>query len=146
MGNNKETVINVGEYFYQSSDLIGHGAFAVVYKGKHRTKDFPVAIKTIAKKNLQKATLKQLNMFTLSWNIVTVLIWLNIFINRVPFVFKANKLSYTSQVNSYRKKYQVNLQLPVIILIMTTNESLIMTQVSLNSLLHYSESSDYFYD
>uniref|UniRef100_T1K1Z8 non-specific serine/threonine protein kinase n=2 Tax=Tetranychus urticae TaxID=32264 RepID=T1K1Z8_TETUR len=66
MGNNKETVINVGEYFYQSSDLIGHGAFAVVYKGKHRTKDFPVAIKTIAKKNLQKSQ----NLLTKEINIL----------------------------------------------------------------------------
>lgn len=66
MGNNKDTVINVGEYFYQSSDLIGHGAFAVVYKGKHRTKDFPVAIKTIAKKNLQKSQ----NLLTKEINIL----------------------------------------------------------------------------
>lgn len=52
----KETTVQVGEYSYLTSDLIGHGAFAVVYKGKHnKTKDLPVAIKTIAKKNLAKS-------------------------------------------------------------------------------------------
>lgn len=51
---NKENEVIVGDYTYQTSDLIGHGAFAVVYKGKHRTKGYSVAIKTIAKKNLQK--------------------------------------------------------------------------------------------
>ena len=27
---------NVGEFVYNKKDLIGHGAFAVVFKGKHR--------------------------------------------------------------------------------------------------------------
>lgn len=26
----------VGEYEYSSKDMLGHGAFAVVYKGRHR--------------------------------------------------------------------------------------------------------------
>ena len=28
--------ISVGEYEYAKSDLIGHGAFALVYKGHHK--------------------------------------------------------------------------------------------------------------
>ncbi|XP_015781602.1 serine/threonine-protein kinase ULK2 [Tetranychus urticae] len=55
MESDKEKVVDVGEYSYQKSDLIGHGAFAIVYKGKHKSKDLPVAIKAIAKKNLQKS-------------------------------------------------------------------------------------------
>jgi len=46
----------VGIYEYNPKDLIGHGAFAVVYKG--RLKEAPssvVAIKAIAKKNLAKS-------------------------------------------------------------------------------------------
>lgn len=46
----------VGNYQYDKKDLIGHGAFAVVFKGKstvdHSVK---VAIKSISKKNLSKA-------------------------------------------------------------------------------------------
>ena len=26
----------VGDFFYKKKDLIGHGAFAVVFKGRHR--------------------------------------------------------------------------------------------------------------
>lgn len=45
----------VGEFVYKKKDLIGHGAFAVVFKGHHKKKeDFVVAIKVIAKKNLSK--------------------------------------------------------------------------------------------
>ncbi|XP_069967687.1 serine/threonine-protein kinase unc-51 isoform X1 [Bactrocera oleae] len=44
----------VGEYEYSSKDMLGHGAFAVVYKGRHRKKHFPVAIKCITKKGLIK--------------------------------------------------------------------------------------------
>lgn len=47
---------SVGEYEYSKKDLIGHGAFAVVFKG--RTKKRPcttVAIKSITKKNLGKS-------------------------------------------------------------------------------------------
>lgn len=46
----------VGDFEYNTKDLIGHGAFAVVYKGRHRTKpELPVAIKSITKKNLAKS-------------------------------------------------------------------------------------------
>jgi len=46
---------SVGEYEYSPKDLIGHGAFAVVFKGRHQVKtDIPVAIKSINKKNLAK--------------------------------------------------------------------------------------------
>uniref|UniRef100_A0A914VAB2 Protein kinase domain-containing protein n=1 Tax=Plectus sambesii TaxID=2011161 RepID=A0A914VAB2_9BILA len=41
---------------YNKKDLIGHGAFAIVYKGRYRDKpDIPIAIKSIAKKNLSKS-------------------------------------------------------------------------------------------
>ncbi|KAL0272584.1 UNVERIFIED_CONTAM: hypothetical protein PYX00_005503 [Menopon gallinae] len=43
----------VGDFEYNSRDLIGHGAFAVVFKGRHRKNpNFVVAIKSITKKNL----------------------------------------------------------------------------------------------
>nr|AAO01099.1 CG10967-PA [Drosophila virilis] len=45
----------VGEYEYSSKDMLGHGAFAVVYKGRHRKKHMPVAIKCVTKKGLIKA-------------------------------------------------------------------------------------------
>ncbi|GAV01624.1 hypothetical protein RvY_12309-2 [Ramazzottius varieornatus] len=45
----------VGEYVYNRKDLIGHGAFAMVFKGRQRTTEYPVAIKCIAKKNLSKS-------------------------------------------------------------------------------------------
>lgn len=46
----------VGEFEYNTKDLIGHGAFAVVYKGRYRSKpELPVAIKSITKKNLAKS-------------------------------------------------------------------------------------------
>ncbi|KAH8334864.1 hypothetical protein KR074_008680 [Drosophila pseudoananassae] len=44
----------VGDYEYSSKDMLGHGAFAVVYKGRHRKKHMPVAIKCITKKGLLK--------------------------------------------------------------------------------------------
>ncbi|XP_037956113.1 serine/threonine-protein kinase ULK1-like [Teleopsis dalmanni] len=44
----------VGDYEYSTKDMLGHGAFAVVYKGRHRKKHFPVAIKCITKKGLIK--------------------------------------------------------------------------------------------
>ncbi|XP_004518624.1 serine/threonine-protein kinase unc-51 isoform X2 [Ceratitis capitata] len=44
----------VGDYEFSSKDMLGHGAFAVVYKGRHRKKHFPVAIKCITKKGLIK--------------------------------------------------------------------------------------------
>lgn len=46
----------VGEYEYNRKDLIGHGAFAVVFKGRNRKRpDMTVAIKSITKKNLAKS-------------------------------------------------------------------------------------------
>lgn len=46
----------VGDYEYSKKDLIGHGAFAIVYKG--RLRKYPektVAIKSITKKNIAKS-------------------------------------------------------------------------------------------
>lgn len=46
----------VGDYQFNRKDLIGHGAFAVVFKGRHRQKaNLPVAIKSITKKSLSKS-------------------------------------------------------------------------------------------
>ncbi|RDD46544.1 Serine/threonine-protein kinase ULK2 [Trichoplax sp. H2] len=45
----------VGDYQYSQTDLLGHGAFAVVFKGYHRKNhSLKVAIKRIGKKNLMK--------------------------------------------------------------------------------------------
>ncbi|XP_056612520.1 serine/threonine-protein kinase ULK2 isoform X1 [Triplophysa dalaica] len=45
-----------GDFEYSRKDLIGHGAFAVVFKGRHKKKnDWEVAIKSINKKNLSKS-------------------------------------------------------------------------------------------
>ncbi|XP_060521502.1 serine/threonine-protein kinase ULK2 isoform X2 [Cylas formicarius] len=46
----------IGEYEYTTKDILGHGAFAVVFKGRSK-KDagHVVAIKSIAKKNLAKS-------------------------------------------------------------------------------------------
>ncbi|XP_006533572.1 serine/threonine-protein kinase ULK2 isoform X3 [Mus musculus] len=46
----------VGDFEYCKRDLVGHGAFAVVFRGRHRQKtDWEVAIKSINKKNLSKS-------------------------------------------------------------------------------------------
>ncbi|KAM8865742.1 serine/threonine-protein kinase ULK1a isoform 1-T1 [Synchiropus picturatus] len=46
---------SVGSFEFNRRDLIGHGAFAVVFKGRHKEKrDLEVAIKCISKKNLAK--------------------------------------------------------------------------------------------
>jgi len=47
----------IGDYEYDKKDLIGHGAFAVVFKGRSVKKNttLEVAIKSINKKNLSKA-------------------------------------------------------------------------------------------
>ncbi|CAL4075490.1 unnamed protein product [Meganyctiphanes norvegica] len=46
----------VGEYEYSTKDLIGHGAFAVVFRGRHKQKtELTVAIKSITKKNIAKS-------------------------------------------------------------------------------------------
>ncbi|XP_076417089.1 serine/threonine-protein kinase ULK1 isoform X1 [Peromyscus maniculatus bairdii] len=49
-------VETVGKFEFSRKDLIGHGAFAVVFKGRHREKhDLEVAVKCINKKNLAKS-------------------------------------------------------------------------------------------
>ncbi|XP_069476172.1 serine/threonine-protein kinase ULK1 isoform X2 [Ambystoma mexicanum] len=46
----------VGKFEFSRKDLIGHGAFAVVFKGRHKEKpDVEVAVKCINKKNLAKS-------------------------------------------------------------------------------------------
>uniref|UniRef100_A0A3P8Y0K5 non-specific serine/threonine protein kinase n=1 Tax=Esox lucius TaxID=8010 RepID=A0A3P8Y0K5_ESOLU len=53
-----EPTINstVGKFEFSRKDLIGHGAFAVVFKGRNREKhDWEVAVKCINKKNLAKS-------------------------------------------------------------------------------------------
>ncbi|XP_071946463.1 serine/threonine-protein kinase ULK2-like isoform X2 [Antedon mediterranea] len=44
----------VGDFEYNKKDLIGHGAFAIVFKGRHKKNHQSVAIKCIHKKNLLK--------------------------------------------------------------------------------------------
>ncbi|XP_026125820.1 serine/threonine-protein kinase ULK1-like isoform X1 [Carassius auratus] len=47
---------SVGKFEFNRKDLIGHGAFAVVFKGRNKQKhDFEVAVKCINKKNLAKS-------------------------------------------------------------------------------------------
>lgn len=47
---------SVGDYEYDTKDLIGHGAFAVVYKGRSKKDhDHTVAIKIVQKKSLAKS-------------------------------------------------------------------------------------------
>uniref|UniRef100_A0AAQ5YWN2 non-specific serine/threonine protein kinase n=1 Tax=Amphiprion ocellaris TaxID=80972 RepID=A0AAQ5YWN2_AMPOC len=47
---------SVGKFEFNRKDLIGHGAFAVVFKGRHKEKrDWEVAIKCINKKNFAKS-------------------------------------------------------------------------------------------
>ncbi|XP_018565876.1 serine/threonine-protein kinase ULK2 isoform X2 [Anoplophora glabripennis] len=47
---------SLGDYEYNSKDLIGHGAFAVVFKGRSKKNpECTVAIKSITKKNLLKS-------------------------------------------------------------------------------------------
>ncbi|KAM3939923.1 serine/threonine-protein kinase ULK1 isoform 1-T1 [Leptodactylus fuscus] len=47
---------SVGKFEFSRKDLIGHGAFAVVFKGRHKEKqDLEVAVKCINKKNLAKS-------------------------------------------------------------------------------------------
>ncbi|XP_017771399.1 PREDICTED: serine/threonine-protein kinase unc-51 isoform X2 [Nicrophorus vespilloides] len=47
---------SIGDFEYNSKELIGHGAFAVVYKGRHRKNpSLVVAVKSITKKSLAKS-------------------------------------------------------------------------------------------
>ncbi|KAI6201389.1 Non-specific serine/threonine protein kinase [Aphelenchoides besseyi] len=55
------------EFSYNKKDHIGHGAFAIVYRGRHKTKNVEVAIKAVAKKNLSKGKnllQKEINILT----------------------------------------------------------------------------------
>ncbi|XP_060787249.1 serine/threonine-protein kinase ULK1a isoform X2 [Neoarius graeffei] len=47
---------SVGKFEFNRKDLIGHGAFAVVFRGRHKERhEFEVAVKCINKKNLAKS-------------------------------------------------------------------------------------------
>ncbi|XP_063624171.1 serine/threonine-protein kinase unc-51 isoform X2 [Cydia splendana] len=53
----KMEVIQVGEYEFTKQDIIGHGAFAMVYKGrKRKNASQSVAVKVVTKKGIQKAS------------------------------------------------------------------------------------------
>ncbi|XP_045448222.1 serine/threonine-protein kinase unc-51 [Melitaea cinxia] len=53
----KMELIQVGEYEYTKQDMLGHGAFAVVYKGrKRKNPSQSVAVKMVTKKGIQKAS------------------------------------------------------------------------------------------
>ncbi|VVC86669.1 unnamed protein product, partial [Leptidea sinapis] len=53
----KMEVIQVGEYEFTKQDIIGHGAFAMVYKGrKRKNPSQAVAVKVVTKKGIQKAS------------------------------------------------------------------------------------------
>uniref|UniRef100_A0A8C7U5Z4 non-specific serine/threonine protein kinase n=1 Tax=Oncorhynchus mykiss TaxID=8022 RepID=A0A8C7U5Z4_ONCMY len=61
----------VGDFEYSRKDLVGHGAFAVVFKGRHRKKtDWEVAVKSITKKNLSKSQIllgKEIKILKVKW-------------------------------------------------------------------------------
>ncbi|CAB3220727.1 unnamed protein product [Arctia plantaginis] len=53
----KMEVVQVGEYEFTKQDIIGHGAFAMVYKGrKRKNPSQSVAVKVVTKKGIQKAS------------------------------------------------------------------------------------------
>lgn len=53
----KMEVVQVGEYEFTKQDIIGHGAFAMVYKGrKRKNPSQAVAVKVVTKKGIQKAS------------------------------------------------------------------------------------------
>ncbi|XP_037868173.1 serine/threonine-protein kinase ULK1 isoform X5 [Bombyx mori] len=53
----KMEVIQVGDYEFTKQDIIGHGAFAMVYKGrKRKNPSQSVAVKVVTKKGIQKAS------------------------------------------------------------------------------------------
>ncbi|XP_053609990.1 serine/threonine-protein kinase unc-51 isoform X2 [Plodia interpunctella] len=53
----KMEVTQVGEYEFTKQDIIGHGAFAMVYKGRRRkSPSQSVAVKVVTKKGIQKAS------------------------------------------------------------------------------------------
>uniref|UniRef100_A0A8C2BH81 non-specific serine/threonine protein kinase n=1 Tax=Cyprinus carpio TaxID=7962 RepID=A0A8C2BH81_CYPCA len=76
----------VGDFEYSRKDLVGHGAFAVVFKGRHKKKtDWEVAIKSINKKNLSKSQIllgKEIKILKVSCHCCLVLFF------SVCFLFK----------------------------------------------------------
>ncbi|GFG29073.1 hypothetical protein Cfor_09476 [Coptotermes formosanus] len=73
----------VGDFEYNSKDLIGHGAFAVVFKGRHRKNpNFVVAIKSITKKNLAKSQ----NLLGKEIKILKMMLFSSLFKNVSPFL------------------------------------------------------------
>ncbi|XP_052753374.1 serine/threonine-protein kinase unc-51 isoform X1 [Galleria mellonella] len=53
----KMEVTQVGDYEFTKQDIIGHGAFAMVYKGRRRKNPSQcVAVKVVTKKGIQKAS------------------------------------------------------------------------------------------
>ncbi|XP_076452282.1 serine/threonine-protein kinase unc-51-like [Babylonia areolata] len=52
----RRKVESIGDYCYDKKEILGHGAFAIVFKGfKKQTPSIPVAVKCIAKKELSKS-------------------------------------------------------------------------------------------
>ncbi|KAL8615273.1 hypothetical protein ACOMHN_051765 [Nucella lapillus] len=52
----RRKVETIGDYCYDKKEILGHGAFAIVFKGfKKQTSSVPVAVKCIAKKELSKS-------------------------------------------------------------------------------------------
>uniref|UniRef100_A0A3Q0RTR0 non-specific serine/threonine protein kinase n=1 Tax=Amphilophus citrinellus TaxID=61819 RepID=A0A3Q0RTR0_AMPCI len=82
----------VGKFEFSRKDLIGHGAFAVVFKGRHREKhDWEVAVKCINKKNLAKSqTLLGKEIKILKSSLLPV------FPNVIPFHLSSPSLSFLS--------------------------------------------------
>ncbi|KAM3965381.1 serine/threonine-protein kinase unc-51-like protein Atg1 isoform 2-T2 [Aphomia sociella] len=53
----KMEITHVGDYEFTKQDIIGHGAFAMVYKGRRRKNPSQcVAVKVVTKKGIQKAS------------------------------------------------------------------------------------------
>lgn len=61
----------VGDYEYSSKDMLGHGAFAVVYKGRHRK---------VSLKQFNSNFIEDRKSHVVQWyNVVYFLIFVNIF-------------------------------------------------------------------
>lgn len=55
------SIVHVGDYEYNTRDLIGHGAFAVVFKGRHRKVNITFHIQLYLKIEINHYTYKQRN-------------------------------------------------------------------------------------